>query len=72
MLLRSSTPEQQERYRVALRGALMAGHSVLASGGEAMDAVVAAVSFMEGSSRLYSLIAHLHSTLKLNIYQSSL
>lgn len=43
-----STKEQQEKYRQALRNALIAGHKVLESGGEAMDAVVAAVSFMEG------------------------
>ncbi|KAF8316353.1 N-terminal nucleophile aminohydrolase [Clavulina sp. PMI_390] len=42
-----STVEQQERYRNALRGALLAGHEVLNTGGEAMDAAVAAVAFME-------------------------
>ncbi|KAF8305256.1 asparaginase [Clavulina sp. PMI_390] len=38
---------KQERYRAALRSALIAGHEVLKSGGEAMDAVVAAVACME-------------------------
>ncbi|KAF8316352.1 asparaginase [Clavulina sp. PMI_390] len=41
------TIEQQEQYRQALRGALMAGHEVLKTGGEAMDAVVAAVVRLE-------------------------
>lgn len=43
-----STPERIELYRAALRGALRAGHKVLAEGGEAMDAAVAAVTYMEG------------------------
>ncbi|EIW82697.1 asparaginase [Coniophora puteana RWD-64-598 SS2] len=42
-----STPEKQRRYRVMLGEALKAGHEVLQSGGEAMDAAVAAVSVME-------------------------
>lgn len=43
-----STPEKREIYRSALRGALIRGHNVLQSGGEAMDAAVAAVASMEG------------------------
>jgi len=43
-----SSPEQEARYHVALRVALQAGDAILSSGGEAMDAVVAAVSSMEG------------------------
>lgn len=53
-LILSSTPEQQERYREALRGALLKGHAVLAAGGEAMDAAVAAVAFMEGEPICHS------------------
>jgi isoaspartyl peptidase/L-asparaginase-like protein (Ntn-hydrolase superfamily) len=47
--LHRSTPERIELYRAALRGALQAGHKVLAGGGEAMDAAVAAITYMEGS-----------------------
>jgi len=43
-----SPPEQQARYHAGLRAALQAGNAILSSGGEAMDAVVAAVSVMEG------------------------
>ena len=43
-----STPEQRERYRQALRAALVKGYEVLKDGGEAMDAAVAAVGVMEG------------------------
>ncbi|KZO95814.1 asparaginase [Calocera viscosa TUFC12733] len=47
-IMRNDTPvEEQEKYRTALRGALKAGHAVLSAGGEAIDAVAAAVSFME-------------------------
>lgn len=47
-VMRTDTPiEQQNQYRAALRGSLKAGHAVLAAGGEAIDAVAAAVSFME-------------------------
>ncbi|KAH9830741.1 asparaginase [Rhodofomes roseus] len=42
-----STPELRASYKAALSRALLAGHEVLNSGGEAMDAVVAAVSSME-------------------------
>ncbi|OAX40522.1 N-terminal nucleophile aminohydrolase [Rhizopogon vinicolor AM-OR11-026] len=42
-----STPEQRTAYRAALSRALKAGYNVLKQGGEAMDAVVAAVSVME-------------------------
>ncbi|KAI0276600.1 asparaginase [Russula aff. rugulosa BPL654] len=48
-ILRSrSSPEQQARYHAALRAALQAGNAILSTGGEAIDAVVAAVSVMEG------------------------
>jgi len=43
-----STPEQRATYRAGLSKALKAGYEVLKSGGEAMDAAVAAVSVMEG------------------------
>ncbi|KAF9007985.1 asparaginase, partial [Cyathus striatus] len=42
-----STPEQEAAYKAALSNALQAGYRVLHSGGEAMDAVVAAVSVLE-------------------------
>ncbi|KAF8840491.1 asparaginase [Paxillus ammoniavirescens] len=42
-----STPEKRALYRAALGHALKAGHEVLKSGGEAMDAAVAAVTVME-------------------------
>ncbi|KAJ7769272.1 nucleophile aminohydrolase [Mycena metata] len=42
-----STPEQRAEYRAALRAALKAGYKILSAGGEAMDAVTAAVSSME-------------------------
>ena len=48
-ILRSrSSPEQQARYHAALRAALRTGNAILSSGGEAIDAVIAAVSVMEG------------------------
>ncbi|KAG6862300.1 hypothetical protein C0995_015997 [Termitomyces sp. Mi166 len=42
-----STPAQRAAYKASLRAALEAGYNVLHNGGEAMDAVVAAVSIME-------------------------
>ena len=45
-----STPELRARYKAALSRALLAGYAVLAAGGEAMDAAVAALSSMEGAS----------------------
>lgn len=42
-----STPEQRERYKSALRNALLAGHQVLKEGGTAVEASVAAVVSME-------------------------
>ena len=45
-----STPERQEMYKSALRKALLVGYEVLRNGGEAMDAAVAAVNYMEGAS----------------------
>ena len=48
-ILRSrSSTEQQALYHAALRAALRAGNAILSSGGEAIDAAVAAVSVMEG------------------------
>lgn len=41
------TPELEARYHGGLRAALEAGHSVLAAGGGAIDAVTAAVSALE-------------------------
>jgi beta-aspartyl-peptidase (threonine type) len=48
MTREDSTPEQHATYRAALSQALRTGYDVLKSGGEAMDAAVAAVSVMEG------------------------
>ncbi|PCH39449.1 asparaginase [Wolfiporia cocos MD-104 SS10] len=42
-----STPELRAQYKAALSRALVTGYQVLSTGGEAMDAVVAAVSSME-------------------------
>ncbi|KAJ6498869.1 asparaginase [Mycena sanguinolenta] len=42
-----STPEQRAAYRTAISNALKAGYKILSEGGEAMDAVTAAVSTME-------------------------
>ncbi len=43
------TPELEAAYRAALETALRAGHAVLAEGGSALDAVVAAVVILEDS-----------------------
>lgn len=43
-----STPAERQLYKSALAKALLAGHEILANGGEAMDAAVAAVTVMEG------------------------
>jgi len=48
ILRESSSPEQVARYQAGLRAALQAGNAILRSGGEAMDAVVAAVTVLEG------------------------
>jgi hypothetical protein len=45
-----STPAQRRLYRSVLADALRVGHAVLERGGEAMDAVVEAVSVMESES----------------------
>ncbi|KAF9047298.1 asparaginase [Panaeolus papilionaceus] len=42
-----STPAQQAEYKAALSRSLLSGYDVLSHGGEAMDAVVAAVKVME-------------------------
>jgi beta-aspartyl-peptidase (threonine type) len=47
-----STPENPATYKAALSQALNAGYNVLKHGGEAMDAVIAAVSAMEGGDTL--------------------
>ncbi|CAE6527856.1 unnamed protein product [Rhizoctonia solani] len=47
LLKKNSTPAQRELYKEALRKALVAGNNVLQSGGQALDAVVAAVTVME-------------------------
>ncbi|KAJ3574644.1 hypothetical protein NP233_g1618 [Leucocoprinus birnbaumii] len=44
---KTSTPEQWTAYRKALKKSLEAGYEVLRNGGEALDAVVAAVTAME-------------------------
>lgn len=43
----SSTPAKEAVYKKMLSAALRVGHDVLANGGEAMDAAVAAVSVLE-------------------------
>ena len=43
-----STPEKEAMYKQMLSAALRAGYDVLANGGEAMDATVAAVTVLEG------------------------
>ena len=48
ILREKSSPEQQALYHTGLRAALQSGNAILSTGGEAMDAVVAAVSVMEG------------------------
>lgn len=48
ILRKKSSPEQQALYHSGLRAALQSGNAILNTGGEAMDAVVAAVSVMEG------------------------
>ena len=48
ILREKSPPEQQARYHAGLRAALQAGNAILSTGGEAMDAAVAAVGVMEG------------------------
>ncbi|PPQ99735.1 hypothetical protein CVT24_009718 [Panaeolus cyanescens] len=42
-----STPAQRAEYKAALSRSLLSGYDVLSHGGEAMDAVVAAVKIME-------------------------
>ena len=44
-----STPEQRALYHKTLREALRTGHAVLKEGGEALDAVVAAVTVLEST-----------------------
>ncbi|CAE6464011.1 unnamed protein product [Rhizoctonia solani] len=44
---KNSTPAQRGLYKTALRKALIAGNEVLQSGGQAMDAAVAAVTVLE-------------------------
>lgn len=46
----SMTAEREAAYRTSLEAALRAGHEVLAGGGQALDAVVAAVQVMEDDS----------------------
>jgi isoaspartyl peptidase/L-asparaginase-like protein (Ntn-hydrolase superfamily) len=43
-----STPEQREKYKSALRDALIAGNHILQGGGTAMEAAVRAVVSSEG------------------------
>jgi L-asparaginase / beta-aspartyl-peptidase len=49
ILPENMTPELEAAYRAELEGALRAGHAVLARGGSALDAVVAAVRPLEDS-----------------------
>src|SRR5688500_9505810 len=43
----SMSPEREGEYRAAMETALRAGHAELARGGNALDAVVAAITIME-------------------------
>ena len=43
------TPEKEKASRATLDAALLAGHSVLARGGKALDAVIAAIRILEDS-----------------------
>ena len=43
-----STPKKEREYKHMLAVALHAGHDILKSGGEAMDAACAAVKVLEG------------------------
>src|SRR4051794_1757522 len=43
------TPQQEARYRAALRRTLEAGHDILLTGGTSLDAVTAAVIELENS-----------------------
>lgn len=45
----SMTPEREAEYNATLEQALRAGHAVLAEGGEALDAIQAAINVMENS-----------------------
>ncbi len=45
----SLTPEQEAEYRKVLEQALQAGYDIIYSGGEALDAVEAAISILEDS-----------------------
>ena len=54
----SASPEVLAQYHAALKRSLNAGYAVLAEGGEAMDAVVAAVTSLEGN--VIALVYHLH------------
>ena len=45
------TPEDEAGYRAGLRRSLEAGHRVLAAGGNALDAVTAAVMALEDEPR---------------------
>ncbi|WP_321397239.1 isoaspartyl peptidase/L-asparaginase [Emcibacter sp.] len=49
ILKENMTPEKEQAYRAKLEEALQAGQSVLAGGGEALDAVTAAIHVMENS-----------------------
>ncbi|CEL55532.1 beta-aspartyl-peptidase (threonine type) [Rhizoctonia solani AG-1 IB] len=49
LLKKDSTPAQRELYKAVLREALIAGNNILQSGGQAIDAAVAAVTVLEDS-----------------------
>jgi L-asparaginase / beta-aspartyl-peptidase len=49
ILKKHMTPEKEEAYHLALNEALTAGEAILSDGGDAMDAVEAAVRIMEDS-----------------------
>lgn len=49
ILRNQMTPEREKQYRVALTEALMTGYGILKKGGPGLDAVEAAIRFMEDS-----------------------
>ena len=49
------TTDQEAAYRATLAASLLAGHTCLAAGGSALDAVCAAVQVMEDSPLMLSV-----------------
>ena len=55
ILKSSMTPEKEKAYKAALELALKTGDSILANGGKAVDAVVAAIKAGNGSATLTTI-----------------